>query len=153
MQRTAADIAIDRQMEHAIHQTFTQRAACQRHAINIQFVENGDENRQTAGKDQRTLQRQPFNFQLFQLAALNSALLQLLQFTQGDTLIHPLRHHDLLQSLNRTGCTDADLPSFLTQRRYHGLQHVARRLFCPVKIVLRQMAIAEKTLQPGDAAH
>jgi hypothetical protein len=61
-------------MQHAIDQSFTQRAASQRHTLDIHLGENGDENSQPARKNQRTFQREAFDFQLFQTSALDGAL-------------------------------------------------------------------------------
>ncbi|GCQ17273.1 hypothetical protein BvCmsHHP019_04250 [Escherichia coli] len=46
-QRTAANILLDGQMQHAVDQAFTQRTARQGHTLNIQFGKNGDQDRQT----------------------------------------------------------------------------------------------------------
>lgn len=122
-------------MQHAVDQSFTQCAARQRHAIDTELLEDGDQNRQAAGEHQRPLQRQPFDFQLFQFAALNGALLQLLQLIQRDALIHALRHHDLLQRLNRARGTNTGLPALLTQLRCNRLDHFTRRQLGLVKVL------------------
>ena len=73
-QRVVANVLIDRQMQHAVDQTFSQGAARKGHALNIQFGENGNQDRQPAREDQRALKGKPFNFQLFQATAEDRAL-------------------------------------------------------------------------------
>src|SRR5699024_8241887 len=46
-QRTAANILLDGQMQHAVDQAFTQCTASQGHTLNIQFGKNGYQDRQT----------------------------------------------------------------------------------------------------------
>ncbi len=140
-------------MQHAVDQPFTQRAAGQGHALYLQLAKDGDQNGQAAWEDQRSLQGQAFDLQLFQTPTLNSALLELLQFGKGDALIHALRHHDLLQRLNGAGCPNADFPAVTTQRIGHRQQNLPRRLFRRVEIFFGQIAIGKETLKPGDTAH
>ncbi len=148
-----ADILLHRQMQHAVNQAFTQCPAGQHHALDAQLLEDGQQNGQAAREHQRALQRQPFDLQLFQLAALNGALFQLAQLGQGDAFIHALCHHDLLQRLHGAGSADADLPTLLAQLRCDRPHHFARGLFGALEIFLPEVAIAEVAFQPGDAAH
>ncbi|MNZ82093.1 hypothetical protein D3C78_1007820 [compost metagenome] len=150
---TAADVLFDRQMQHAVDQSFAQCAAGQHHAFDAQLLENRQQDRQPAWEHQSPLQRQPFNFQLFQLAALNGALFQLAQFGQGDAFIHALCHHDFLQRLDGAGSTNADLPTVLTQLWRDGTHHFTCSLFGPLEILQPQITIAEEPLQPGDTTH
>ena len=53
-QRTATDILIDGQMQHAVNQAFTERTAREGHTLNIQFAEDGDKYGQPAGENQRS---------------------------------------------------------------------------------------------------
>ena len=73
-QGSAADILIDRQMQHPVDQAFAQRAAGKGHTLDVELGENGDQNGQPAREDQRAFQRQAFNFQFFQAPALDGAL-------------------------------------------------------------------------------
>ena len=152
-QGTAANILINRQMKHAVNQPFAQRAASESHALNVHFGENGDQNGEAAGENQRALEGQPFDLQLFKPTALDRALLKLLEFAKGNALIHALRHHNLLQRLHGAGRADTHFPAVATKLIRDRTQHFARRLLCGVEILLRQMTIGEIALEPGNAAH
>ena len=57
VQRAAADIAIDREMQHAVNQPLAQRAARQRHAFDAELLKYRNQNGKAAGENQRALQR------------------------------------------------------------------------------------------------
>ncbi|MNZ68941.1 hypothetical protein D3C78_872220 [compost metagenome] len=140
-------------MQHTVNQPFAQRTARKRHTVNVQLGENGNQDRQAAWENQRALQRQPFDFQLFKATTLDGALFELLQFGKRNSLVHTLRHHNFLQCLNRTRRPDAHFPAVITQFVHNRAQHFARGIFRLIEIFLGKIAIGKIALEPGDASH
>ncbi|MNR67323.1 hypothetical protein D3C85_1912580 [compost metagenome] len=51
---------------------------------------------------------------------MNGALFKLLKFGERDPLIHALRHHNFLQSLNRSRRTNTHFPAVIAQLVHDG---------------------------------